>query len=321
METNMETLMPSPQATLTERNIEGIKKLPHAGSPQQARDQLAQRLSLRYRLGQAKRVLLFVSDGMGLGTQYATRIWEGQVKGLLGEEHATTLDSAMHVGVTKTYNLNGQTPDSAATASAFMNGRKTISRVVNTLPILARGQCNESHNPADYGIPLFMDMAHKLGFHTGVVSTARLTHATPASVYAVSSDRIWEYEVPDGCPQNDIAEQLVAAMEAGRIDVAIGGGWRSFANKSAGGKRNKGDLLSKMRSAGVHVTDSRHGFDAISNAPTKAPRVFCAFRDDNNGSHLSYEVDRDASIAPSLAEMTLTAIRVLSQDEMIKRSL
>ena len=101
-----------------------------AGSAEQAQAQLSQRLALKYNLAQAKRVLLFLSDGMGLGTQYSTRLFEGQSLGLFGEEHETVLDTSMHVGLAKTYNLNAQTPDSAGTATAFMSGRKTIMGVI-----------------------------------------------------------------------------------------------------------------------------------------------------------------------------------------------
>jgi alkaline phosphatase len=177
---------------------------------QLAQKQLAERLSMRYQLGRAKRVVLFISDGMGLGTQYATRIFEGQRLGLFGEEHMTTLDSAMHVGVSKTYTLNAQTPDSAGTATAFMSGTKTINGVINTRPQLGRSVCNSSFHPADYGMPTILDAARALGYRNGVVSTARLTHATPSAAYAVSADRLWEWEVPEDCPQADIGRQRTA---------------------------------------------------------------------------------------------------------------
>ena len=36
----------------------------------------------------------------------------------------------------------------------------------------------------------------ELGYRNGIVSTARVTHATPAAAYAVSADRNWEASVP-----------------------------------------------------------------------------------------------------------------------------
>ena len=37
--------------------------------------------------GKAKNVILFVADGQGVGTNYAVRLFAGQLEGKLGEEH------------------------------------------------------------------------------------------------------------------------------------------------------------------------------------------------------------------------------------------
>lgn len=37
-----------------------------------------------------------------------------------------------------------------------------------------------------------VDLANAKGLSTGVVSTARITHATPAATYANSPERDWE---------------------------------------------------------------------------------------------------------------------------------
>lgn len=43
----------------------------------------------------------------------------------------------------------------------------------------------------------------------GVVSTARITHATPAAMYARSADRNYEAYVPGECTEQvDIAKQV-----------------------------------------------------------------------------------------------------------------
>lgn len=48
-----------------------------------------------------------------------------------------------------------------------------------------------------------------MGKKVGVVTTARITHATPAAVYSRSADRNYEATVPDGCTeQTDIAAQV-----------------------------------------------------------------------------------------------------------------
>ena len=49
------------------------------------------------------------------------------------------------------------------------------------------------------------------GKSTGIVTTTRVTHATPAASYAHTPDRGWEGQVPPGHHPSckDIAQQLV----------------------------------------------------------------------------------------------------------------
>ena len=50
------------------------------------------------------------------------------------------------------------------------------------------------------------EMAEEAGLSTGVVTTTRITHATPAAAYAHSADRDWENDddVKEDC--TDIGE-------------------------------------------------------------------------------------------------------------------
>lgn len=57
------------------------------------------------------------------------------------------------------------------------------------------------------------------GKSTGIVTTTRLTHATPAAAYAKSAHRNWENDAvtPQGCV--DIAHQLVHSDVGKNIQV------------------------------------------------------------------------------------------------------
>ncbi len=57
------------------------------------------------------------------------------------------------------------------------------------------------------------------GKSTGVVTTTRLTHATPAAAYAKSAHRNWECDAvtPGGCV--DIAQQLVHSDVGKKMQV------------------------------------------------------------------------------------------------------
>lgn len=58
-------------------------------------------------------------------------------------------------------------------------------------------------------LALISQTAKKMNKKVGVVSTARITHATPAGVYSRSVDRNFEASVPEGCTEQvDIAQQV-----------------------------------------------------------------------------------------------------------------
>src|SRR3546814_5200505 len=67
---------------------------------------------------------------------------------------------------------------------------------------------------------------------TGVVTTTRVTHATPAATFAHSAERNWEDDVAiaktgaHGC--TDIARQMVESPYGTGPDVLLGGGRGNF---------------------------------------------------------------------------------------------
>ncbi|MBU0539300.1 MAG: alkaline phosphatase, partial [Gammaproteobacteria bacterium] len=195
--------------------------------------------------GAAKNVILFVGDGMGISTVTAARILEGQLNGKSGEEHNLSFDLFPYTGLAKTYNVDAQTPDSAGTMSAIMSGVKTDVGVIGVNENIVRGDCT---TVAGNELVTALELAEIAGKSTGVLSTARITHATPAATYAKSADRDWEDDgdMPAaaktaGC--EDIASQLVnfepnleariAGINVDGIDVVMGGGRRSFLPKDA----------------------------------------------------------------------------------------
>lgn len=175
---------------------------------------------------------------------------------------------------------------------------------------------------------------------TGIVTTARVTHATPAATYAKSADRDWEdisdmpqAAVDAGC--EDIASQLVnlesnleiryEGVDVDGIDVVMGGGRRHFLPKDAaanspdavstveGDRSDERNLIDEWQAQyedGLYIYDSA-GFAAINTASTR--KVLGLF----NESHMQYEADRSNDIAgePSLTQMTATAIDILDNND------
>ena len=288
------------------------------------------RESMMGSVSEAKNIILFVGDGMGISTVTAARIYAGQQLGLSGEEHQLSFEKMPFTGLSKTYNVNAQTPDSAGTMTAMMSGVKTNAGIIGLMETADRGTCHEAEDE----IPSALLLAELAGMNTGIVTTARLTHATPAATYAYSSERNWEdiSDMPEaaiakGC--EDIASQFLSFRQRTQrdygvavdgIDVAFGGGRRHFL--PAEGSANTQDARSKVegdRTDGRNLmrewqTDhpegelviDKQGFDTVSQMP-----VLGLFEE----SHMRFEADRDNDIAgePSLSEMTGKAIELLSR--------
>ncbi|NKI16241.1 alkaline phosphatase [Spongiibacter sp. KMU-166] len=286
--------------------------------------------------GTAKNVILFVGDGMGISTLTAARILEGQTLGGSGEEHNLSFETFPYSALVKTYNVDAQTPDSAGTMTAMISGVKTDVGVIGVDEDVERGDCA---TVAGNELITAVELAELKGLATGVISTARITHATPAATYAKAADRNWEdiSDMPQaaidaGC--TDIADQLVnfesnleariSGADVDGIDVVMGGGRRHFLPKDASanspdavsaveGDRTDGrNLVTEWQTRyqnGTYVFDQT-GFDAVDASTTT--KLFGLF----NESHMQYEADRgnDVSGEPSLSQMTAKAIDILDNN-------
>ncbi|CAM5517753.1 alkaline phosphatase [Frigidibacter albus] len=258
-------------------------------------------------------MILFTADGNGVGTNYAIRLFSGQQAGGLGDDYVQPQETFPNVALVKTYSSNGQTPDSAPTAMAMNTGIKGKNGMINILDTVAVGDCAAG---ADAGVTTFAEIVSAMGKSVGVISTARITHATPAAVYARSVSRDWEDNtgLPEGCTQKDIASQLIDQMKAGVIDIALGGGRAHFLPKDVtdvegkAGKRTDGrNLVDEATAAGAQVVFGDADFAALTmgnNAP-----VLGLFE----ASHMKYEQDRTGE--PSLAEMVEASIKGLEGNE------
>ena len=184
-------------------------------------------------LGYGKNVILFVGDGMGLTTTSAARIHEAQNKDRDWQENTLSFEELPHVALIRPHTIDAQIPDSAGTMSAIMTGVKTRSGVISVGPKYARGDCKSVfEDPPE----TLMEFAHLKGLSTGLVTTSRITDATPAAAYAHSPDRTWENDartpksaLSKGC--GDLASRLISFGDGGGIDLVLGGGRTSFLPK------------------------------------------------------------------------------------------
>jgi len=281
---------------------------------QGGRAALDARLKVVNRPKRAKNVILMVGDGMGVTTLTAARIFDGQhpIDGRKpgpGEENSLAWDRMANTALVKTYNTNAQVADSAGTASAFNTGVKTRIGVIN----MGQNQGAEACKTPEKLPRTFAEIARAQGLAVGIVSTARITHATPAAVFGHVPKRDWEgadraYPMADrasGCA--DLATQLVNFK--GGVEVVLGGGGARFLPVGKGGVRDDGrNLVSEWQQrwpTGQYVADAK-GLRALSAASTGP--VLGLFTAD----HLSFEHDRKDDAEPGLPELARFAVAKLA---------
>jgi len=271
--------------------------------------------------GKAKNVILFLGDGMSLTTVAAARILDGQRKGGPGEENYLSWEQFPATAFSKTYNTDSQTPDSAGTMTAITTGVKTHMGAIG-VSAGTRDNCADSLGK---GLLSWLQLADSAGMATGIVTTTRITHATPAATYAHSPERNWENDadLPEsaraaGC--RDIAQQLLSTARFGRGPLVVMGGGRSEFmpvserdpeyDDKVGLRLDGRDLIAEWKQA--HPQGAYVWNEAQLQAAAQAPAVLALFESD----HMQYEHDRNrgAQGEPSLTEMTRTAIRTLSRD-------
>ncbi len=266
----------------------------------------------------AKNVVLFIGDGMGITTITAARIFEAQRRARAaggtypgfegGEENLLSFERLPHAALVRTYNSNAQVPDSAGTASAMTTGTKTRIGVLGMLPGQDERACRTPEKlPKTLG-----ELARARGLGVGVVTTTRITHATPAAMFAHDPDRDWEAYDADypaaarasGCV--DIASQLVRF--SGGMDVVLGGGLGKFRSIGMGGSRDDGrDLVAEWQRAnkGGRFVETAAPFRALD--PASPGPVLGLF----NANHLEFNLDADRTREPSLEELASFAVRKL----------
>jgi alkaline phosphatase len=282
---------------------------------------VAERRSARDELPPARNLILFVGDGMSFATVAAARILEGQKRGESGESNLLYFERFPHTAFSKTYNTDRQTPDSAGTMTAMVTGVKTFAGALSVDQHARYGDCESAQGRE---LVTLLDIASLAGLATGVVTNTRITHATPAALYARTPHRRWESDagmskkaLEAGC--RDIARQLVEYDIGGGIDVVLGGGRREFMPddsrdpeypEQAGRRKDGRDLIGEWRerySGGRYVWNLGQFREAVEQAELPLLGLF-------EPSHMQYEHDRldDEAGEPSLTEMTRESIALLS---------
>ncbi|MEK4509450.1 alkaline phosphatase [Paenibacillus sp. FSL K6-2524] len=236
---------------------------------------------------QPQNLIVLIGDGMGPAQVSATRYFQQYEKNIthlnldpyyVGQ--ATTFADRGEDGGTV---VSGVVTDSASAGTAFATGHKTYNAGISV-----------SNEDVSKPFASIIEAAEVSGKATGLVTTARITHATPA-VYAS--------HVRSRDNESAIASQYLTSG----VDVLFGGGESFFVTKEEKGKRTDKNLLPEFEAKGYTVVKTAQSLKALSSKNTKALGLF-------GSSHVAYVPDRTAE-TPSLAQMTSKALEILSADK------
>ncbi|MEX0820850.1 MAG: alkaline phosphatase [Rhodothermales bacterium] len=221
-------------------------------------------------------VILFVADGAGPAHFTMAR----EMARHMGLRDELYIDPFL-IGTVRTHSAVERVTDSASSATAYATGRKTYNGAiaVDTL-----------REP----IQTVLEAAEADGIATGLVSTSRITHATPASFAA---------HVPDRGMEDEIALQMIGQG----VDVILGGGARHFLPLSDGGVREDDrNLFDEAENAGYTVVENGAELAAHESGP-----VLGLFSRD----HMPYVIDVASEDHVDLAGLTRKALELLDGHE------
>ncbi|XP_070506461.1 membrane-bound alkaline phosphatase-like [Chironomus tepperi] len=289
----------------------------------QAQNTLKSIVNKKLNTNNAKNVIMFLGDGMSFSTVAATRMYMG------GEEKKLSFEEFEYTGFSKTYCVDAQVADSACTSTAYLNGIKTNYEVIG-LNAKAQPKNCEAQLDHDNWTESILSWAQKSCKATGIVTTTRITHASPAGGYAHVSERDWEndHEVAlsecDPEKVDDIAEQLIYNAVGINFKVILGGGRANFRNntetdeENQKGKRQDGKNLinvwknerSQLGKA-EYVWNKKQLADIDYNNTEYLLGLFEA-------DHMKYNLDvkkGNLENEPSLSDMTSAAIKMLQKED------
>lgn len=185
-------------------------------------------------------------------------------------------------GLITTHSNDAMVTDSAAAASAMATGHKVNNGAI-------------SMSPEGKPYTTLLAQAQKNGKQIGLVSTASIYDASPAA-FSVNARSRRDYQ--------DIVNRYLALQP----DVLMGGGRDYFLPAGQdGGKRKDGrNIINDF--VGLNYQVVRRAPELSVVQPGKLLGLFAE-------EDMDFEIDRDAQIQPSLAQMTRAALQALDRSK------
>lgn len=143
-----------------------------------------------------KKIILLIGDGMGINHTTIGRFHFG------GADFNMGVDRMPIQGMVTNHSFNSLYIDSAASATAWATGTRTINRFIGV-------------DPNKKSVLNITEFLASHAYISGLVATSSLTHATPAAHYAHVDSRYKE-------------EEIAAQLMTSNIKIALGGGQEFF---------------------------------------------------------------------------------------------
>ena len=230
-------------------------------------------------------VFYFIGDGLGASQRQVAEFYAQQQTA--NPKLKLAMNQMPVAGINTTYSSDSLVTDSAAAGTALATGYKTNNGVISQLP---NGE----------NVKSLIEAAEEKGWATGIITTTRLTHATPAVFASHNISR-------------DDENGIAADMSDSGVDFIAGGGFRHFVKKDGEFKskrKDSRDIVAEMAHAGYKTfVGEKASASFASYKPAKNAQVFAAL----SYSHMPYELDRlnSDSKVPALSQMVEKGIDVL----------
>jgi len=223
----------------------------------------------------ARNLIFLVSDGMSVGTMQLADLYLRLKRGRASWWADLIERGEVTRGVVDTRSANSYVTDSAAAACAWGTGVAHDNGRIGWAP--------------DGSLPETILMRAKAsGKATGLVTTTRLSHATPAGFCVNLEGGVRDEE-----------DRIAFQMLERSVDVMLGGGARYFDPFIE-------EFGAKESFSVVRTRDELLGLDSVSSHG----RWLGLF----SHSHMAFELDREETEQPSLAEMTRAALARLDRN-------
>lgn len=230
-----------------------------------------------------KNVIIMLTDGTSTSLLSTARWYKSYMEGKISE---LNLDPYV-CGLVKSYMSDAPIAGSAGAMSGYMTGIPQKSRAISIYPEPNPSQdiIDVDSTMANQPLATIMEAAKiEKGKAVGLVATVDFYHATPAACMAHAYDR-------------GNRKEIVAQMASQNLDVMFAGGAKMITGRAKEILEAQGTRL---------IEKDVEAFRGIEKG-----KVWALLADRN----LPYEMDRNATSSPSLAEMTIKAIDILSQDK------